>query len=108
MPTRTGKNSSSAIHCLVRGRQRSSVPRFAVVVAVLIAVGTPLTAQQEITVIDSIAVSGNERNTRGAILATAGIATGEPISFRDVQRGIDAPLLSLMKSGVFYLFFSKN
>ncbi len=66
------------------------MPRFAVVVAILIAVGAPLTAQQEITVIDSIAVSGNERNTRGAILATAGIATGEPISFRDVQRGIDA------------------
>lgn len=64
--------------------------RFVVVVAILIAVGTPLTAQQEITVIDSIAVSGNERNTRGTILATVGIPIGEPISFRDVQRGIDA------------------
>jgi len=66
------------------------VRRFVVVVAILIAVGTPLTAQQEITVIDSIAVSGNERNTRGTILATVGIPIGEPISFRDVQRGIDA------------------
>ena len=64
--------------------------QFVGLVTVLIATGAPLAAQQEITVIDSIAVSGNQRNTRAAILATAGIPTGEPISFRNVQRAIDA------------------
>ena len=64
--------------------------QFVGLVAVLIATGAPLAAQQEITVIDSIAVSGNQRNTRAAILATAAIPTGEPISFRNVQRAIDA------------------
>ncbi len=68
------------------------MPRFAVVVAILIAVGTPLTAQQEITVIDSIAVSGNERNTRGAILATAGPAR------HGVRLGIRPSMTSLSPS----------
>ena len=65
--------------------------RVVVTVGLLLCTGGPLFAQQDqATVIDSIAVSGNVRNTRDVVLATAAIPTGQTISFRDIQRGLEA------------------
>lgn len=54
----------------------------------------PAAAQEplldETTVLDSIAVEGMQRVTRATILTLAGVPLGEPVSFRDVQRAIDA------------------
>jgi outer membrane protein insertion porin family len=44
----------------------------------------------ETTVLDSIAVLGNSRVPTQTILTIAGIPTGRPISYRDIQRGLQA------------------
>lgn len=46
--------------------------------------------RDQITVIDSIAVSGNRRVARETIIATANLPLGQPISWRDVQRAMEA------------------
>ncbi len=45
---------------------------------------------EETTVIDTIAVLGNTRVPTATVLATAGIPTGRPVSYRDIQRGLQA------------------
>lgn len=47
-------------------------------------------AQDQTTVIDSIAVTGNQRTSRAAVVAWANIPTGEPISWRSLQRAMNA------------------
>jgi outer membrane protein insertion porin family len=42
------------------------------------------------TVLDSIAVLGNTRVPTAGVLATAGLSTGKPISYRDIQRAVQA------------------
>ncbi|MBI2073499.1 MAG: outer membrane protein assembly factor BamA [Gemmatimonadetes bacterium] len=44
----------------------------------------------ETTVLDSIAVLGNTRVPTSSVLAIAGIPTGKPVSYRDLQRGLQA------------------
>ena len=44
----------------------------------------------ETTVLDSIAVLGNTRVPTSSVLAVAGIPTGKPVSYRDIQRGLQA------------------
>jgi len=45
---------------------------------------------EQTTVLDSIAVLGNSRVASQTVLSTAGIPTGKPISYRDIQRGLQA------------------
>jgi outer membrane protein insertion porin family len=61
-------------------------------VALGAALATGVRAQglNQTTVIDSITVSGNRRVGRETILATANLPLGQPVSFRDVQRAMDA------------------
>ena len=42
------------------------------------------------TVLDSIAVEGIRRVSRASVVATANIPLGQPISFRDIQRAMEA------------------
>ncbi len=51
-----------------------------------------LCAQEPATppVVDSLAVTGNQRLTRAQILGTANLKTGQAISYRDIQRAIAA------------------
>ena len=49
-----------------------------------------LVAQEQFTVIDSVAVEGLQRVGRQSVLATASIRLGQPIGFRDLQRAIQA------------------
>lgn len=42
------------------------------------------------TVLDSIVVLGNTRVPTSTVLAVAGIPTGKPVSYRDIQRGLQA------------------
>jgi len=44
----------------------------------------------ESTVLDSIAILGNTRVPTSTVIATAGIPIGKPISYRDIQRGLQA------------------
>ncbi len=65
--------------------------RLATIGMMAVALAAPARAQQDqTTVIDSVAVTGNSRITRAAIIATANIQLGQSISFRDVQRAINA------------------
>lgn len=45
---------------------------------------------EETTVLDSIAVLGNSRVPTATVLATAGIPTGKAVSYRDIQRAVQA------------------
>jgi outer membrane protein insertion porin family len=58
----------------------------------------PLAGQNIPTIaVDSIGVQGNERLTAAQITGTAGIVTGVPINYRDIQRAI----INLMRTGQF-------
>ena len=67
----------------------------------LVAAGGSLHAQQETPpeppVLDSIIIEGNSRVTTPQILGTAGLAPGQVVGFRDVQRAIAA----LFRTGQF-------
>ena len=54
------------------------------------AVGLAQVRPDETTVLDSIAVLGNTRVPAPTVLATAAIPTGRPVSYRDIQRGLQA------------------
>jgi outer membrane protein insertion porin family len=60
----------------------------------------PARAQQPTpptTVIDSLVVEGNERVPANQIQSNSGLVTGQPINYRDIQRGVTA----LFKTGQF-------
>ena len=57
---------------------------------ILALVPRALRAQDTGQVPDSIAVIGLHRLPRTSVLLTAGLAPGRPVSFRDVQRAIQA------------------
>ena len=63
---------------------------------------TALSAQDQgapppLPVVDSIDVSGNSRLTAQQVLGTAGLVTGQPTNYRDLQRAI----IALFKTGQF-------
>ena len=55
---------------------------------VVASVGQAQIRPDETTVLDSIAVLGNTRVPTPTVVATAGIPTGRPVSYRDIQRGL--------------------
>lgn len=58
----------------------------------LLATAGSLPAQQaggQATVIDSIDVRGIKRMLPGAVLGDFGVLTGRPVTYRDIQRGIE-------------------
>ena len=61
-----------------------------------VAVSAPALAQgrqqdpNQTTVIDSIAVLGNKRVPRATIIAQSAIPVGQGVSYRDIQRAVDA------------------
>ena len=58
----------------------------------------PRAAQNIPTIaVDSIAVAGNERLTAAQVIGTAGLITGIPINYRDIQRAIT----NLIRTGQF-------
>ncbi len=67
--------------------------------AAALTIGTvPLSAQQIAAVtVDSIAVEGNARLTTGQIIGTAGLVAGSPVTYRDIQRAVQA----LFRTGQF-------
>jgi outer membrane protein assembly factor BamA len=60
----------------------------------LLGAGAPAAGAQvrpdETTVLDSNAVFGNTRVPTSTVLAIASIPTGKPVSYRDIQRGLQA------------------
>jgi outer membrane protein assembly factor BamA len=60
----------------------------------LLGAGAPAAGAQvrpdETTVLDSIVVLGNARVPTATVLAIAAIPTGTPVSYRDIQRGLQA------------------
>jgi outer membrane protein insertion porin family len=57
---------------------------------VLVEAGHAQVPTEESTVLDSIAVLGNTRTPTSNVLAIAGIPTGKAISYRDIQRALQA------------------
>ena len=80
---------------------RRMQPRCLVIVfAAFWFVAGPARAQQPTpatTVIDSLVVEGNERVPANQIQSNSGLVTGQPINYRDIQRGVTA----LFKTGQF-------
>jgi outer membrane protein insertion porin family len=66
-------------------------------VALLLGVPAALLAQEQIPVVDSIAIEGNTRLTDSQIAGTAGIILHQPINYRDIQRAVTA----LFRTGQF-------
>ena len=61
-------------------------------------IATSVAAQNIPTIaVDSVAVEGNERLTAAQVIGTAGLATGIPINYRDIQRAIT----NLIRTGQF-------
>jgi outer membrane protein insertion porin family len=77
------------------------LPRCLLVVAAALAFGAPRAQGQQptatTTVVDSIVVEGNERVAANQILSNSGLVTGQPINYRDIQRGVTA----LFRTGQF-------
>ena len=66
--------------------------------AVLACVVTPVAGQNIPTIaVDSLAVVGNARLTAAQIIGTAGLVTGLPINYRDIQRAVT----NLIRTGQF-------
>jgi outer membrane protein insertion porin family len=70
-----------------------------VAAAALAFVAPGLRAQQPTatTTVDSIVVEGNERVPANQIISNSGLVTGQPINYRDIQRGVTA----LFRTGQF-------
>ena len=76
--------------------------RLALLLLLAAPVPTALSAQDEgapppLPVVDSIEVTGNRRLTAQQVLGTAGLVTGQPTNYRDLQRAI----IALFKTGQF-------
>ncbi|MEE8267787.1 MAG: POTRA domain-containing protein, partial [Gemmatimonadales bacterium] len=72
--------------------------RLLLLIVVWAGVVGPLAAQNIPTIaVDSIAVVGNERLTAAQVIGTAGLITGIPINYRDIQRAIT----NLIRTGQF-------
>ena len=77
------------------------LPRCLLVALAALAFGAPRAHAQQpapgVTVVDSIVVEGNERVAANQIQSNSGIVTGQPINYRDIQRGVTA----LFRTGQF-------
>ena len=77
------------------------LPRCLLVTLAALAFGAPRVQAQQpppaATVVDSIVVEGNDRVAASQIQSNSGLVTGQPINYRDIQRGVTA----LFRTGQF-------